>query len=67
MDTSTNDVEPDNVQETSNNINEESTSSANTDKRKRSTKNKVEIDPTSISIGRPRRTLPKRNISLFYT
>jgi hypothetical protein len=60
MDTSTTDAEPINTEETSVNGIEEPSTETKTGKRKRSTKKQVETDETTISNGRPRRTLPKR-------
>lgn len=69
MDTSDTDVvEPTPVEETPvNGVEESTTEEKSAGKRKRSTKKTVENDEATISNGRPRRTLPKRKLLLFFS
>lgn len=67
MDTSTTDVEATPTEETSVNGIEEPSTDTKANKRKRPSKKPVETDETSISNGRPRRTLPKRRSFLVRT
>lgn len=64
MDTSNTDAEAAPTEETPMNGVEEATTDSKASKRKRPSKKPVETEETSISNGRPRRTLPKRKFSL---